>query len=100
MLRSTLLSPRQYIQARLAQMFQPISPADFCEEWVPKRTGLHPGEYGYRRACINLLNELTRFATPTCDGWLSGKKPPEIVPLYLRAVHILWGIQERLSTGK
>ena len=75
-------------------MFQPLSPPDFCQRWIPIKTGKQPQEYGYRKDSIKLLAELTGYGENTCDNWLSNpEKVPRLVKLYLRVVDILWQIQ-------
>jgi hypothetical protein len=31
---------------------------DFCEKWIPKLYKLHPGDHGYKKACITELSRL------------------------------------------
>ncbi|MGK7886607.1 MAG: hypothetical protein AB4057_18525 [Crocosphaera sp.] len=94
-------------------MFEPFHPSDFCAYWIPKLFNLHPGSYGYRKACLLLLSTLTESPEATCANWIDYSKPTENAlesseksqkvsktPLhlqkFLRVVHILWNLEESL----
>lgn len=67
-------------------------PKDYCEKWIPLLYDLNPGDYGYKRACIDELSKLTGFATKTVKNWDSefGKAPVQ--------AKIICGLMDRLRT--
>ncbi|MEM9926217.1 MAG: hypothetical protein AAF915_21105 [Cyanobacteria bacterium P01_D01_bin.50] len=78
-------------------MFEPLEPKEFCSKWIPIKSNKKPGEYGYRKECCKLLALLTGYNETSCSNWLSTPSDiPNLVPLYLRSVDILWQIQEVL----
>ena len=85
-----------FLSEFMNSMLDPLSPEEFCRTWVYKKSGICPGEYGYRKACCNLLSELTGYGYNTCNNWLSGTEPPRLACLYLRSIDILWRIGEFL----
>lgn len=76
-------------------MFKPLEPTQFCQRWIPIRTGKNPEEYGYRKECYEMLSELTGYSNNTCNDWLSRpEKCPDLVKSYLRVIDALWQIQQ------
>ncbi|MGH2414114.1 MAG: hypothetical protein ACRDEA_10565 [Microcystaceae cyanobacterium] len=82
-------------------MFKPLEPKEFCERWVPKKLGKHPHQYGYRKACCQMLAELTDHQESTVNSWLSrSNKVPVVIKRYLRAVDLLWQLEEVLQKSQ
>jgi hypothetical protein len=79
-------------------MLEPLEPKEFCQYWIPKLYQLNPGEYGYRKACIQLLSLVTDSSQYTCANWVDyqDRSPLPILKLYLRAIHMLLKIEESL----
>jgi hypothetical protein len=76
---------------------------EFCSIWIPKLYGIHPGEYGYKKACILELVKLTENAI-TYESirrhwkWEDGKQdyPIYINPL-LSLAHQRYAVLEALG---
>lgn len=76
-------------------MIKSLQPIEFCQKWVPKTKGKRPGEYGYRKACCELLSELTGSEPTTTNNWLApGYRTPLLLGRYLQVVDSLWNIQK------
>ena len=46
-----------------------MTPPEYCEKWIPVLYGFEPGEYGYRKACIQELMYVTSFEPGTIKNW-------------------------------
>lgn len=82
------------------QMLEPLEPAEFCSKWVPIKKGIEPQEYGYRKACCELLSEITGYNETTCNNWITTtpERIPRLVRMYLRAMDALWQMQKLMSS--
>jgi hypothetical protein len=79
-------------------MFQPLEPLEFCQRWVPKKKKINLDEYGYKKACAELLAELTGYQESSVRPWLfAPERVPLVVKRYLRAVDKLWQLEELLE---
>ena len=76
-------------------MFEPLEPLEFCEKWVPKKKGVTPDRRNYRKACAELLAELTGNKEESVRQWLfAPDRVPLLVKRYLRVVDRLWQLEE------
>ena len=84
-----VLTPDSYrkIQSREGK----LEPQEFCEKWIPKMYGVYPGEYLYRKACIQEFAKLLPEAVDhkTIErNWRWGTQN-DYYPRYLPAVLLL-----------
>jgi hypothetical protein len=76
-------------------MFKPLEPLEFCEKWVPKKKGVTPDKRSYRKACAELLAELTGYKQESVRPWLfAPDRVPALVKRYLRVVDRLWQLED------
>lgn len=75
-----------------------VTPKEYCDRWVTKKTGLQPDEWGYSSACVRALANALGCSEVTIRGW--GKdfsKHPEHVKVSLSNVDKLNAIAEILD---
>lgn len=67
-----------------------MTPKEYCEYWIPIKTELNPGDWGYRAACDREISEITSIPVGTIKGW--GKEfenCPESVERTLNYAHFI-----------
>ena len=75
-----------------------VTPKEYCDKWVTKRSGLQSDEWGYASACVRELARVLGCSEVTIRKW--GKdfsKHPEYVELSLSNVDKLNAIAEILQ---
>lgn len=55
-----------------------MEPKDFCAKWI---THLQPGDWGYFKACVQELAEVTGLSVRTIEKWGSdfSKRPDSVL---------------------
>jgi hypothetical protein len=75
-----------------------VTPKEYCEKWVPKKTGKQPSERGYISACVRELAEVLGYAEITIRKWGEDfVNHPENIQLSLSNVDKLNAIEEILK---
>ena len=46
-----------------------MTPAEYCEKWIPTIAGLYPDERGYKTACIKELARVTGLTEMAIKKW-------------------------------
>ena len=46
-----------------------VTPKEYCEKWVPYKTGMQPSKRGYISACVRELAEVLGYAEITIRKW-------------------------------
>jgi hypothetical protein len=75
-----------------------VTPKEYCDKWVTKKSGLQPDEWGYASACVRELAKVLGCSEITVRGW--GKdfsKYPDYVTVNLSNVDKLNAIAEILE---
>jgi hypothetical protein len=75
-----------------------VTPKEYCDRWVTKKSGLQPDEWGYASACVRELAKVLGCSETTVRGW--GRdfgKFPEYVRASLSNVDKLNAIAEILD---
>lgn len=75
-----------------------VTPKDYCDKWITKKTGLQPDEWGYASACVRELSKVLGCSEIAVRKW--GKdfqKCPEHIGLSLANVDKLNSIAEILE---
>ena len=75
-----------------------VTPKEYCEKWVPYKTGMQPNKRGYISACVRELAEVLDYAEISIRKW--GKDfdgHPENVRMSLANVDKLNAIDEILK---
>lgn len=93
-----LRSPRESAIKEQITRSKVVTPKEYCDRWVTKRSGLQPDEWGYSSACVRELANALGCSEVTVRGW--GKdfgKHPEYVKVNLSNVDKLNAIAEILD---
>jgi hypothetical protein len=72
-----------------------VTPKEYCAKWVPKKSGIHPDEWGYNSACVRELSNVLGLTEIAVRKW--GKdfdKHPDYVRVNLGNVDKLNDIAE------
>ena len=48
---------------------KPVTPKEYCEKWVPYKTGRQPTDRGYISACVKELAEVLDYAEISIRKW-------------------------------
>jgi hypothetical protein len=69
----------------------PLEPKEYCQKWVPTLYGKHPGERGYKAACIRELSRVSGVSEESIEGnWgIDFSKAPSYLPRMLRMADII-----------
>ena len=84
------LKTRQY-QDRESMRRLLLEPEEYCRRWVPVHQGKHPGERGYRAACVRELAKVAGIKESTIDiNWGANfEKRPNYMPRLLRMADVI-----------
>ncbi len=68
-----------------------MEPEEYCWRWVPVYQGKHPGERGYRAACVRELAKVAGIKESTIDiNWGANfEKRPNYMPRLLRMADVI-----------
>ena len=94
----TLRSPVESAIKEKINQSKSVTPKEYCEKWVPYKTGRQPNDRGYISACVRELAEVLDYAEISIRKW--GKDftgHPENVRLSLANVDKLNAIDEILK---
>lgn len=73
---------------------------EFLSYWIPKIYQINPGQRGFRKASIILLNYITEVPKDTITNWID-KRPDRNTPKYIikliNEIHIRWLVEEELN---
>ena len=75
-----------------------VTPKEYCAKWVPKKSGIHPEEWGYNSACVRELANVLGLSEIAVRKW--GKdfdKHPDYIRVNLGNVDKLNDIAEIIS---
>ena len=78
-----LRSPRESAIKEQITRSKVVTPKEYCDRWVTKKSGLQPDEWGYSSACVRELANALGCSEVTVRGW--GKdfsRHPEYVALF------------------
>jgi hypothetical protein len=76
---------------------------DFCKTWIPKLYNVHPGEYGYKKACVTELVRLFKGAVKPATvsrTWKWGEDEneyPDYVDPLLDLAHQRYSVLEAMG---
>jgi hypothetical protein len=79
----------------------PLDPWEYCSRYVPKKTSIQIGEWGYWKACVRELSRVTGLGCSTVNSWGNHfQRAPRLTRLVLRQADMLMQIQEKLKNTK
>ena len=87
-------NPNFHIQDKIDRPIL-VTPKEYCDRWIYKKTGIHPDEWGYNSACVKELSNILGLSEIAIRKW--GKdfdKHPDYVRVNLGNVDKLNDIAE------
>ena len=91
-------SLKSAIRNQITSSTDKVTPKEFCDYWVPKKSKLLPTDWGYASACVRELALALRCTENTIRKWgVDFEGYPKVVGHRLSDKHKLYQIAEIVS---